>query len=669
MEQSLYFFRGGEKIEIEKEDEYFTAILPDPNIISDLGNAGDIKEIKKVYRDIYKIKTDQPSMDGLMKSIRNDYRQNAVCHHAYRPAGDKITRYYLTDQIMVCFKKGIDIDKREKMVLDAGLKFIRRFGESNVYLFQVTKSAGMNPVKLCMELAAREEIEYAEPNLVNRYKHCYTPKDDLFVNQWHLNSQEDIEIVKNADVGATAAWDITRGSRKVVIAVLDDGFDLTHPDFDGKDKVVYPRDFVDGDSSPMPNKEHDDYHGTPCAGVAIAEETGTGVVGVAPQCAFMPVRFDVVASDDNQLWEIFDYIGKYADVISCSWGFAPVYAPLSAVLNDKLTELARTGGPRGKGCVIVFAAGNYNAPVEDADNKSFKWFDYGYGIRDYTGKIVNGYCTHPDIIVVSASTSQNRKAFYSNWGKQISVCAPSDNWNPMDQQALSPGRGIWTTDNDKFGSDFTANSRYTAKFGGTSSATPLVAGICGLILSANNELTAKQVKEIIESTADKITDSLPDPILNTNKGNYDARGHSEWFGYGKVNAYKAVTKALTTKGAAAPKLPKSISRKSAVVIIAALINPKGKESGNEPVTIMNVSDKPVNLGGWSMQAGKNKMEIGDFELVAGSTTILTCEAPFTLPNTGGTIELIDAEGNIIHKVSYTKEAVAKEGWTVTFGAG
>ena len=70
-----------------------------------------------------------------------------------------------------------------------------------------------------------------------------------------------------------------------------------------------------------------------------------------------------------------------------------------------------------------------------------------------------------------------------------------------------------------------------------------------------------------------------------------------------------------------------------------------------------------------MQAGKNKMEIGDFELVAGSTTILTCEAPFTLPNTGGTIELIDAEGNIIHKVSYTKEAVAKEGWTVTFGAG
>jgi hypothetical protein len=51
---------------------------------------------------------------------------------------------------------------------------------------------------------------------------------------------------------------------------------------------------------------------------------------------------------------------------------------------------------------------------------------------------------------------------------------------------------------------------------------------------------------------------LPDPILNTNKGNYDARGHSEWFGFGKVNAYKAVTKALTTKGAAAPKLPKSI---------------------------------------------------------------------------------------------------------------
>jgi subtilisin family serine protease len=87
---------------------------------------------------------------------------------------------------------------------------------------------------------------------------------------------------------------------------------------------------------------------------------------------------------------------------------------------------------------------------------------------------------------------------------------------------------------------------YTGLFGGTSSATPLVAGIAALVLSANPDLSAKEVKDILQSTADKITDTELD-IDGKNRGSYDNNGHCPWFGYGKVNAAKAVAEAKRRK--------------------------------------------------------------------------------------------------------------------------
>ncbi len=68
------------------------------------------------------------------------------------------------------------------------------------------------------------------------------------------------------------------------------------------------------------------------------------------------------------------------------------------------------------------------------------------------------------------------------------------------------------------------------------------AGIAGLVISANPELTAKEVRKIIEQSTNRIVDNESDPVLNHSKGNYTNK-HSEWFGYGKVNAAKAVKKA------------------------------------------------------------------------------------------------------------------------------
>jgi subtilisin-like proprotein convertase family protein len=132
------------------------------------------------------------------------------------------------------------------------------------------------------------------------------------------------------------------------------------------------------------------------------------------------------------------------------------------------------------------------------------------------------------------------------------VCAPSDNWD--DLGATNPaGRGITTTDNEGFGvgSDFAEGSRFTNQFGGTSSATPTVAGVCGLILSANPSLAANEVRAILQETADKdgLSQQSDTPVNESGAFN---NGFSLWFGYGKVNARKAVEAAAA--GVAAERL-------------------------------------------------------------------------------------------------------------------
>jgi subtilisin-like proprotein convertase family protein len=101
---------------------------------------------------------------------------------------------------------------------------------------------------------------------------------------------------------------------------------------------------------------------------------------------------------------------------------------------------------------------------------------------------------------------------------------------------------VVTTDNEDLGEGFTRGSRYTQDFGGTSSATPTVAGVCGLILSRNPNLTAVQVKQLLQQTADK--DLKIESETPVNEPGDFVNGFSLWFGHGKVNAAKAVQAAI-----------------------------------------------------------------------------------------------------------------------------
>ena len=219
-----------------------------------------------------------------------------------------------------------------------------------------------------------------------------------------------------------------------------------------------------------------------------------------------------------------------------------------------MAALARSGGRRGKGLIFCIAAGNNNCPVQDLENtRTYRFLD-GFGfLRRYSGPIDRWVAAHPDVITVSASTSRKTRSAYSSWGKQISVCAPSDNWDDLGQVAAR-GRGITTTDNEGFGagSDFAPGSRFTDRFGGTSSATPTVAGVCALVVSANPALTAAEVRQILQQTADKDLSLVSDTPVNED-GTFQ-NGISLWFGHGKVNAFRAV------QAAAAPVLSPASAR-------------------------------------------------------------------------------------------------------------
>ena len=361
--------------------------------------------------------------------------------------------------------------------------------------------------------------------------------NELVNRQWYLHAKTAADEEIGADINALDAWTMTKGNPNIVVAVLDVAFDLAHPALLKAGKIVYPTDYINGSLTRF-QSQHLLPHGTCCAALAIGDDEGSRFSGVAPGCSFMPVQIPLQAPDEF-LIKILEETAERADVISCSWSFPPMHSPLSPAVANCITNIAKNGGPRKNGCVICFAASNYNAPIHDPLNKEFPWVDESTDQFLMTkGPIVNGFAAHPDVITIASCTSLNKKAIYSNWGKEISVCAPSDNYHPFNKQYKVDGRrDVCTAGNSQI-----PNLEYITQFGGTSAATALVAGVAALVLSVNPELSATDVKTILQETADKITDSDSDQMLGHCKGDY-INGHSEWFGYGRVNAGKAVKEA------------------------------------------------------------------------------------------------------------------------------
>lgn len=559
MSEMTYFWQGRRKIEV-RQDEAAVTIHAENEAEAQLTAARAGVELRAAQATAPGLVRAQivGDRDRAMSRLR---AENSVVHHIYRDRQASENEYLITESFFIKFRPNT-LDHRIREYFEAEHLVVEQDMGNMTYLVRVTDATGRNPIRTANAAASRDDVEYAEPNLVRRVtRFAFIPPDTLFSTQWHLHTPADVlpDLVAGAGISASEAWDLTRGRRDIVVAVADDGFDLTHPDFQGEGKVVARLNATirsngisagidwDDDVHPRsaPNQfESGDYHGTPCLGVAVAEGNGTGTVGVAPNCALVAVRFPLSMSDAHFVL-MFQKISPLADVVSCSWGYGPADAPMSTALSEAIATLAGTGGRRGKGLIICVAAGNNNCPVQDLTNTRTYQFRGSFGLQSYSGPIDRWIAAHPDVITVSASTSRKTRSAYSSWGRQICVCAPSDNWDDLNQ-STPPGLGIVTTDNEGFGlnTDFTAGSRFTSRFGGTSSATPTVAGVCALVLSANASLTALEVRQLLQRTADKDLSLETDTPVNE-PGDFDGAGFSLWFGQGKVNAFRAVQAAAS----------------------------------------------------------------------------------------------------------------------------
>jgi hypothetical protein len=393
----------------------------------------------------------------------------------------------------------------------------------NAYFVGTPENTGLGVFKIAEKLLDMKEVELCHPELIRK-----KALKVIHPLQWHLKPVLINGKKIEANVKAEAAQKLSSG-KNIIIALIDDGFDINHPEFNRKGKVVFPKDISSGSKDPRPRYSYEN-HGTACAGVATA--SGVIASGVAPEAALMPVR---LSSNLGSIAEAnaFSWASENgADIISCSWGPAdgdwsnpkdPSHTTLTDLPDSTrlAMDFAVSKGRKGRGCIITFAAGNGNEDIK-----------------------YDGYASYQKVIAVAACNDTNKRSVYSDYGRSVWCSFPSSDLGYAPFNHPEPlTNGIYTT--DRLGAEgYNPYGDYTDDFGGTSSSCPGVAGTVALMLSANPDLTWKQVREIIRNTCEKI---------DKTGGKYDSRGHSLYYGYGKVNAEKAVRNALELKSSGSTK--------------------------------------------------------------------------------------------------------------------
>jgi len=313
----------------------------------------------------------------------------------------------------------------------------------------VDPPAGVSAEEFAAQMDQVPGVRFAEP--VRPMKALWTPNDEFFrqaptgatgadrIFQWGLFR-----------IGMTSAWDVTRGTPSVKVAVLDTGLDLGTVDDPVHLDATNRRNFT---VSPETTNITDTIgHGTHMAGIVAAETNNqTGVAGVAPYVTVLPIKvLDGVDDNDVEVAEGIYWAANHgADVISMSLG-----GPESSLTLQSAVDYASS-----KGCVIVAAAGN------DAAKPG------------YVPGSVYYPAAYPEVIAVGSIKEGDTRSAFSQYGPALDLVAP--------------GEDIWSIWPDN----------YLVGLDGTSPAAPHVAGVAALLLSAHPEAPASTVKSVLESSA------------------------------------------------------------------------------------------------------------------------------------------------------------------------
>ncbi len=357
------------------------------------------------------------------------------------------------------------------------------------------------------ELSDNEIIEVAEPNYI--YHTTVTADDPSFKLQWGMKNfgQEAIPTetqtspavigLAGVDIGIEKAWEIQRGSKDIIVAIIDTGVDYNHPDLaanmwvneverDGLPGVDDDKNgFIDDihgysfDGKTTDPKD-DNGHGTHCAGVIAAQPNNlSGIAGVNWNVKIMPVKFldsSGGGSLENAIKAIDYAIKMGAVILSNSWGGGGASDNLRAAIQRSSDA----------GLLFVAAAGN------DGQN------------NDTSGGHFPSSYDVANILSVAAVTNRGELATYSNYGKKLVDVA-------------APGSNIYST---YIGNTYKSLS-------GTSMATPYVTGIAALLLAQEPQLRSGDIINRLVQTSVPLV-----PLSGKVKSN------------GIVNAYNALTNTI-----------------------------------------------------------------------------------------------------------------------------
>jgi hypothetical protein len=392
-------------------------------------------------------------------------------------------------EIIVKFKDGISQAGVQSLLLAEGVSILDKMDNLGLILLSVPKGQELEKIE---ELKRNPLVEYAEPNSVVQvadtiptefhYSHRALdgiPNDPRYAGQWNLPQIE-----------APAAWDVTTGSSEVVIAFVDSGVDLDHPELRNKiwtNSKEIPGNEIDDDGNGYVDDVHgwdfvnrhgepqDDYwHGTFISSIAAAEtNNGDGMAGVSWGARIMPIK---VFDDqwDTQLYHITGGIEYAADngakIINLSWRLTGTEFPQAVQ--------AAVDYAHSQGVLVVAAAG-------DSFNSAHK----------YPAALDH-------VVSVAATDRDDGHPDFSTYNEKVDVTAPG-----VDILGISSPLGF------EYG-------RLTS----TEAAAPHVSGLAALIWSVNPTLTPDVVESIIESTAV----DLGEP------------GRDDYFGHGRIDAGAAV---------------------------------------------------------------------------------------------------------------------------------
>jgi len=357
-----------------------------------------------------------------------------VAHQSARQALNGIAARVVPGRAIVRFQQG----RMGSALAALGNSVRSQVGGLDVAVIDTTDARA---TRALADLRSSGAIAYSEPETVLSCQ--LSPSYPMFARQGGLRT-----------LSVPRAWDLTRGRPEVVVAVLDTGIDLEHPDL--RSRLVPGVSWVPGTFSP----QDDHGHGTHVAGIVGAEPvTPDGVTGVAPGCRLMPVKV-LDARGEGTTSRICQGIVWAVDhgarVLNLSLGGAGGGKTLETAVSYALAH----------GVVVVAAMGNEGANVQE--------YPAGY----------------PGVVAVGACDDSGRTASFSNIGRWISVTAPGENvYSTMPMKAFTlldedPGAG-----------------RGHGTLSGTSMATPFVAGVAALMLSLQPQLTPDAVRSRLERTA------------------------------------------------------------------------------------------------------------------------------------------------------------------------